>query len=298
MTASEGATETAPPDGAADVASHKKKEGLLARVGSFYSKHPWLGFVGTLASVAGIPLAAHYGHKTSSELAFRVSASRSVVVAKSQVGGLRVLHGEKEVVGDVMAVQAVLWNAGSGPARGAAVLEGLRIVTDPPTPILSVAVQSVTRSVIGMAVETSSLSAGVVPVRFIILEPGDGALIQLVYAGPVDVGLEAVGILEGQRQIRNWDTGRFSKGGADARRTWRDLPLWPTVAGVALLTGVMLFEGYSLAKGARPERWKAARNHVAIAAAIMVALLVVVVVVFVWLPQALGLTPPTAPFRL
>lgn len=132
----------------------------------------------------------------------KISDSRSVVVAAKDVGGLRVLHGDREIQGPVIAVQLAIWNAGTGAARADAVLEQIQLVTNPPTPILAASIQKVTRPVTELSLETGALASGVVPLRFKILEQGDGAVVQLVYSGSPDVEVSARGILVGQREIK------------------------------------------------------------------------------------------------
>jgi hypothetical protein len=125
-----------------------------------------------LSSIVSVPLAIYFwlASTTAPRLMFKVSPSRSVVVAKSQVGGLRVLHGDQEIQGDVTAVQVMLWNRGHGPVKGSAVLETVKIVTEPPTPILVANVQTMTRQLTDVSLDPSALASGVVPVRFRILE--------------------------------------------------------------------------------------------------------------------------------
>jgi hypothetical protein len=157
---------------------------------------------------------------------YRLSPSRSVVVSKAQAGNLRVLHGDREIEADVTAVQLSIWNEGRGVVRADGVLDPLRIVMNPPTKILTASIQKTTRDVTELGLDQASLESGTVPIRFRILEQDDGALVQLVYAGPPSVDISVAGVIEGQRTIE-------AKGKPQPMSPWAKV-------GVTLVAGFFL----------------------------------------------------------
>jgi hypothetical protein len=261
----------------------------LARISRFYATRPWLGCLGTVASIVGIPLALYLAPSSTPRLIFRVSPSRSVIVARNQeVGGLRVLHGAQEIHSEVTAVQLSLWNQGRGAARGAAILEPVRIVTNPQTPILAASIQKVTRPLTEVSLDTSSLASGVVPVHFKILERGDGVLVQLVYAGPTSVDIAATGAIEGQRSV---EVLRESH--------WKFAP-WVAPLFLIVIFGVLIvgmfvtsFKETKGSTGRRLLRAFAASVGVVLALVLGTILVVAVGTAITWL-----FVPPTGPFAI
>lgn len=163
--------------------------------------NPWVGFIGSLASIASIPLAVYIGAERRPRLMFAIAPSRAVVLQRGAAGSLRVLHRESEIRGDISAAQVALWNAGRTPVRASTILSPIRIELAPPAPILEATLRSRTRDVTGLTLELSQLAQGKVGINFEILEKDDGASIQLLYAGKPDHVIVAPGVLEGQPAI-------------------------------------------------------------------------------------------------
>jgi hypothetical protein len=76
----------------------------------------------------------------------------------------------------------------------------------PSSRILETRVKKVTRKIINFKLDASDSSAEIVTCSWDVLEPGDGALLEVVYVGGV-VAIAAGGVIEGQVPIRRVNFG-------------------------------------------------------------------------------------------
>jgi len=81
------------------------------------------------------------------------------------------------------------------------ILEPVSIQTNPAVPILEASIQKTSRHVTGIKLDASRVSAGSLGLSWTILESGDGAVLQAVYAGKPDTDFAIQGTVEGQREI-------------------------------------------------------------------------------------------------
>jgi hypothetical protein len=130
-----------------------------------------------------------------------VNPVKTIVVKGGETSALRVLHGDQEVKGDVTAAQVAIWNGGSESIRPENILGPVRLVLHPPAAILEASVRKASRGVIGASLDTSRLAVGIINVTWKILERNDGAVIQLIFAGPAQTDIEVEGIVEGQPTV-------------------------------------------------------------------------------------------------
>jgi hypothetical protein len=130
-----------------------------------------------------------------------VNPVKTIVVKSGEASTLRVLHGDQDIKGDATAAQVAIWNGGTESIRPESVLAPVRIVLRPTVPILEAKIRKETREIIGTAVDASRIAYGVVPVSWKILEHNDGAVIQLIYAGPTETEIVVEGIVEGQPAV-------------------------------------------------------------------------------------------------
>jgi hypothetical protein len=162
--------------------------------------NPWIGVLGSIFSVVGVGLAIYFyfGGARSRKLTYAVNPVKTIVVKAGEASTLRVLHGDQDIKGDVTAAQVAIWNDGTESIRPENVLSPISIVLRPSAPILEAKVRKVSRAVIGAAIDTSRLADGAVPVTWKILEHNDGAVIQLIFAGPTETDIAVDGTVEGQ----------------------------------------------------------------------------------------------------
>jgi hypothetical protein len=108
----------------------------------------------------------------------------------------------------VTALQVVIWNAGKEAIRSENLLTPITLTTSPTVPILEARIKQVGRTVSQIGLDTSQIGKGSVGVTWKILEHYDGAVLQLIAAGPTTVTVKAEGVVEGQQNgIKVYDTG-------------------------------------------------------------------------------------------
>lgn len=163
---------------------------------------PWVAGFGSLAGIAALVTGVYFylASEKYRSLTFYLQPVKSVVVSKEQLSDLRVFYRERQVQ-DVTAAQIAVWNQGNDSIKMEDVLDEVRIVIQPAKPILRVAVIKTSRPVIAFACDESRLEKGVVSLSWKILEQGDGALVQIVYAGAPDIQVALEGTIVGQRKI-------------------------------------------------------------------------------------------------
>jgi len=165
--------------------------------------HPLVGMISCAAPVVSLFLSVYFylQNNKKPDLVYYVNPAQAVVVKTGEASSLQVLFGGQELKSDVTAAQVAVWNRGNDSVRPERVLEQIVIRTDPPTPILEASVRKKSRDVVNLSLDQSKLNLGEVGVKWNILEQGDGAIIQLVFAGPPTTLIKATGVIEGQRQI-------------------------------------------------------------------------------------------------
>jgi hypothetical protein len=165
--------------------------------------NPWIAFIGTISGIISTPLAVFLAFYTirTPDLTYAVYPLRTPVLQSGLAAGLRVLHNNEEIKGNVTAVQIAIWNNGREPIVREKILTPVKIVTRPPVPILEATIRTQSRKEIEFSLDNRSLKEGVVSVSWKILEGADGATVQLIYAGPLETKIDLEGVLVDQRTI-------------------------------------------------------------------------------------------------
>jgi hypothetical protein len=163
----------------------------------------WLVLALAVSGVISTPLAIYLYVKQlpSRQLFVEESPVRSVFVSKDTPSVLEVRTKDQTVRGkDVFAVQLAIWNGGNQSIRPEHVLEP--IVFRPPsgTEILEAKVLRSTRPVCG--VDATIDSGREARVHWKILEPNDGAVIQLLLIGEQTTSLPVAGVIESSGRFR------------------------------------------------------------------------------------------------
>jgi len=220
-------------------------------------RHPLFGIIGTVVGIIafGFAIFAFQSTRERRELTYYVHPNKALVIRQGQASGISVYLGGETVSTDVTAAQVAVWNNGSASIRKAHVLSPVRLVVGQDTRILEASLRSMSREVVGFAIDTSSVSAGIVPVTWDILERNDGAVVQLIYAGPPDVEIRLDGIVEGQHQVR---VQRFpgeirspSEQVSQVARSYRSMAWFGTGGALFVITGTLLVVWL---KGTRPPK--------------------------------------------
>jgi hypothetical protein len=121
---------------------------------------------------------------------------------------------DKEVTSDVSSIQIAIWNAGNETVRDTNILsKRIALKFEPSTPILDARVKRVTRTLTSFRLDSSDSSGGILYCSWDVLEPGDGALLEVIYVGTSGKVITG-GAIEGQipigRVILGRDANRFS----------------------------------------------------------------------------------------
>ncbi len=227
-----------------------------SRLRGFFS-NPWVGVIGSIASVIGVLLAIYFfvGSRRERELTYFVHPVKSIVVRAGEVSELSVSSRGSEIKSDVTTAQIALWNAGKEPIRAQHVLRPFIIQTEGNTPILEARIRKQSRDVVELQLDQSRIDQGQVRVSWSILERGDGGVVQMILAGGTGVELSASAVIEGQPEVRSIAYTRrilppIEQYAKNARedRIWVSLSLSMGVGFVAIALASMFA---SLKQGAR-----------------------------------------------
>jgi len=189
------------------ILENQNKKAFISRLFS----NPIIGATGALAGIISIPLAIYLYHQTLKyrEFVYFVNPIKTSVVNTGYTSNIKVLFNNKEILKNVTAVQLIIWNQGKESIKKDNILNPIKLITDPPTPILEAIIQKSSREVIGCNLENSFLNKGIVEISWKILEFSDGFTLQLIYAGDTNVKLLLNGTIEGQgspKEIRNYES--------------------------------------------------------------------------------------------
>jgi len=184
--------------------SQEKPSGSLPKLFS----NPWIGFMGTVASILGVALAVYFytEGKEVHQLTYYVNPAKAVVVKAGQSSKLTVSFDNRVIGNDITAAQISLWNQGKLPIKRDDILKPITIYTENSVPILEATIRKTSRDVTQLSLNADEIKKGYVTISWNILEQNDGAAIQLIYAGDPSVHIYAGGIIEGQGEIKSEST--------------------------------------------------------------------------------------------
>jgi hypothetical protein len=151
---------------------------------------------------------------------------------------LQVLYQGRPVKAtNVVAVMIYIWNDGKMPIRSNDVLEPISIQLDRSCDILESRILKISRRVTKFEKQEVSESAKYMqPVSFDILEKGDGAAIQIIYAGRSDATISLAGTIVGAGVPRILSEEQQSTNVTNRQKLRTGL----TVAQVIVLSGSVL----------------------------------------------------------
>jgi hypothetical protein len=172
-------------------------------------RDPVVGAITLLLSVAAIPLSIYLALRQPEhrDLSYFVHPEKTAIVEKmaiakeGQIPRLSVTLDGKPVVSDVTAAQVAIWNEGNQAIRKEHVLESLQLRTSPSVPIVDATIRKTSRGVVRFELDKANFQRGELGLSWNILEGGDGAILQVVFAGGTETDLVATATLEGQSAI-------------------------------------------------------------------------------------------------
>jgi hypothetical protein len=192
--------------------------------------------------------------QSTRELLFYRNPLDTIVVQAGQASRLTTSFDGHPVTTDITATQFQIYAGGNQAIRPEHLLDPVWLKTTGDQPIFEATIAQSKRTLSGVVLDTHDLEHGRVGVSWKILEPGDGALIQLVYPGkPYSTRIHASGTIEGQRggirQLTGTGSMQFTKSGPTTRSSYISyaalagsfgcLFLWGLVSNRANLKGVV-----------------------------------------------------------
>ena len=169
---------------------------------NFFS-NPLVGIIGSIASLLGLLLAVlfYYSAEKAPELVYSIHPTKNVLVNKGMSSDISVFYKNSPITdSDIVAVTLSIWNDGNESIRESAILEPIIIEFGSGAKVLEATVTKISRSVTGLTIDRDDelFKRGIIPLKWKILEGGDGGNIQIIYAGSKDLSLKITGIIEEQ----------------------------------------------------------------------------------------------------
>jgi len=168
----------------------------------FFTEH-WIalsiGFLGGIASIGALVL-AFFPWLTSPkrELRFCTHPHRVSIVQAAKSAEISINYKGFRVQGNLTAAQVTIWNSGREPIKTEDILSPIVVSISTNCPILEFTVLKTKRNVIGFQIDSTNADSGLLGLHWKILEKGDAALIQIVYAGPAESPISMQGTIVGQ----------------------------------------------------------------------------------------------------
>ena len=149
------------------------------------SNNPHVGLLGMLLGVEGIVISIYFYYDVQKYpfLKMYEIPRKTVVVSKQDASNIEIYSDGKPVEEDVSATQLVVWNAGESPIYEGMILRKIEIFPINPLKIYDVQVTKITRDVTDFKLSSSQLKKNVIPISWRILEPDDGAIVQIIHSG-------------------------------------------------------------------------------------------------------------------
>jgi hypothetical protein len=140
----------------------------------------------------------------------------------------------------ITAVQVAIWNAGTKSIRETDVLEPFHLVMPDAAAILSVRVKKMSRPICGFEFVNNQTDyvSGKCLLKWRILEPDDGVVLQVIYAGSARHDPTLEGVVEGQKTgivVEHYDIGQDKQTVTSQISSYRVGGIFLIVIVVALL---------------------------------------------------------------
>jgi hypothetical protein len=164
----------------------------------------WFGIVGTVVGIISFVLAVYFYQesKVKPQLTFGVHPLKTELQRPDYDKELGFIYKGKPVDSEsITSVQVSIWNAGTRSIRDSDVLDPFRLAMPDGSAILSVRVKKTSRPICGFdrLENQDDYKVGTCRLKWLILEPGDGAVLQIIYAGSARRDPTLEGAVEGQK---------------------------------------------------------------------------------------------------
>jgi hypothetical protein len=160
----------------------------------------WLGIAGGIASIIGLPYAWYLFRASQVEplLTFAVHPLKTELQRPDFDKKLGFTYDGTPIDTEaITSVQVAVWNAGNKAIKNSDILSPIRLVMPRKANILSALVKHASRDICEVGCVITPPGGCLLGWR--ILEPGDGAVIQVIYAGPASDDPTLEGTVEGQQ---------------------------------------------------------------------------------------------------
>jgi hypothetical protein len=194
----------------------------------------WIGIIGAVFGIVSLALSIYFyqASKIAPLLTFAVHPLKTELLRPDYDKSLGFTYGGTPIDSEsITAVQVSIWNAGTRSIRDTDMLEPFRLVMPDGAPVLRASVKKMSRPIcrIESIEDRRDYKSGKCLLRWGILEPGDGAVVQVIYAGGARNDPTIEGIVEGQSE--GIQTLRLELGANKKRVSQR----FPTIGWTRLL---------------------------------------------------------------
>jgi len=164
----------------------------------------WLSIIGTVGTLVGIVLGVYFYQTSQIKplLTFAVHPLKTELQRPDYEKELGFIYNGKPLDAEsITSVQVAIWNAGTRSIRNSDVLDPFRLVMPDGAPILSVRIKKTGRPICGFERldNKDDYKSGICRLKWIILEPSDGVVLQIIYAGSARRDPTLEGVVEGQK---------------------------------------------------------------------------------------------------
>ena len=211
-----------------------------------WQNHPfffWLGIGGTVTTIFSVALNVYLYRASQIKpmLTFGVLPLKTELQRPDYDKELGFVYQGKLVdSASITAVQVAIWNAGTKSIRETDVLEPFHLVMPDAAAILSVRVKKMSRPICGFEFVNNQTDyvSGKCLLKWRILEPDDGVVLQVIYAGSARHDPTLEGVVEGQKTgivVEHYDIGQDKQTVTSQISSYRVGGIFLIVIVVALL---------------------------------------------------------------
>lgn len=159
---------------------------------------------------------SYYAGRLNPRLVYALDSNRAVLInsGSTAINDFSIQYkGNTILRKDVRTATIYLWNNGNAATHKQQILSQLKFVLPENTEILDAMVLRTTRSICDIQLHRLNSKKNQISIDFDILEPGDGAAVQLIYAGDPYAAIKIDGYIEGEKNgvERKFNDGSFRK---------------------------------------------------------------------------------------
>ncbi|MDD2230827.1 MAG: hypothetical protein PHY48_15680 [Candidatus Cloacimonetes bacterium] len=173
------------------------------RIVKWIASNPWVSIASLVFGALGFGLAIYstFVNIEKPELSYHVHPVKTAVVNKNATSRISVFYDGKAINSNVSIAQIEIWNGGRKPIRNEDILSQPMVCIEDSTSILEARILKTSRSEAGIVLDTLAIDKGIVNIDWVILEKGDGAILQLIYKGGIEKKIVASATIVKQKSI-------------------------------------------------------------------------------------------------